>query len=123
MSSYNEVVKDEDSDTTKWLTCLSCGEPLTKVDTKISCIQPHYRCDKCNIVVDGEIGQLYHCCRCDKVVEQYEELIFEFITPNWKELGWCPKPTGIKQYLCKRCHDRAIKPRRFKRIRQIPFYP
>lgn len=102
--------------------CFNCGEPLKELHSEIKCIGTHYKCEHCNIIQDGDIGQLYHCCRCNRVIEDKEELVFEFITPNWKEMSFCPKPMGIKQYLCGKCHERAIHPKRFKRIRKIPMY-
>ena len=124
MSHYNEVINKETDkalrNTAKWKVCLNCGESLEKKETSIQCIDWYWHCPKCNIVIDKDLDQLYKCNRCGKIIEKYEELVFEFITPNWKELSFCHKPTGIKQYLCPKCHWRAIKPIKFKRLRSIP---
>ncbi len=108
---YNETTGVENDNTATWLTCLKCGEPLRKQKSNITCIDYYWKCDKCNIVIEKDINQLYSCCRCGRIIEKTEDLVFEFITPNWKELSWCNKPTGIGQYLCGKCHSRAIRPR------------
>ncbi len=118
---FNEIIDKDTGDTAKWLTCCVCGYPLKKQETDIHCVNYFWKCEKCNIVIDKDIDQLYRCCRCDRVIEKTEDLVFEFITPNWREISFCHKPTGIGQYLCPKCHRKAIRPKRFKKIRNIPF--
>ena len=117
-TKFTEIKNGENAG---WLTCLNCGEPLKKQENIIKCEDYHWKCEKCNIVIDKDIGQLYRCCRCDRVIEKTEDLVFEFITPNYKEFSFCHKSTGIGQYLCPKCHSRAIHKKRFRRIRNIPF--
>lgn len=126
MSHYNEVINEETEKllgkTAKWKVCLNCGEPLEKKESSIRCINWYWHCPECNITIDKDLDQLYKCSRCGKIIGRYEELVFEFITPNWKEISFCYKPTGIKQYLCPKCHGRAIKPLRFKNLRNLFAY-
>ena len=113
-TNFNTTLNDNMGKHTIWLTCVECNEPLERKKRIIRCVDYYWECNKCDIIISKDAGRLYKCIRCNKLIKPNKDLIFDFITPNCKELDLCYKLNGLKQYLCPRCHSHAIHKKRFR---------